>query len=78
MLDVYESKDIGLFVVFVAKNKAVSLHAVASSVREKTTSQTNVHDILGMPVHDSVSEIEAFEVGYCGGLDLLREPEVST
>lgn len=46
--------------------------------RRKITAQINIHDILGMPVHDSIAEIEAFEIGHCGGLDLLREPEVPT
>lgn len=40
--------------------------------------ESDVHDVLGMPVHDSVSEIETLEIAHCGSLDLFRKPKVST
>lgn len=76
MLDVYDSRDIGLLVVLVAKNSAVSLNAVSGERRD--SSCIDVHDILWVPVHDGVPEIETFEIGDCGGLDLLGEAEVTT
>lgn len=74
MLDVYDSRDIGLFVVLVAKNNAVSLEHVQSG---GITAETNAHDVLGMPVHDGISEIKTFEIGYGGSLDLFWEAKVT-
>lgn len=51
--------------VLVARNKAVSLLGIRSSGRLK---KMHLHDILGMPVHDSIFQVEALEIGNCCSL----------
>jgi len=60
-------------VVLVARNRAVNLETVAfqSAGRFKE----RLHYVLWMPVHDSVLEIETFQVRYGGCLYFLRETE---
>jgi hypothetical protein len=63
----------GLFVVFVARKRAVSLYRVSRSTTKKGEVARNEygHDVFGMPVHDSIFEVEPFEIGYSGCLDLF-------
>jgi hypothetical protein len=37
-----------------------------------------LHDVLGMPIHHRVLEIESFQVGNSGGLYFLWEVKVAT
>ena len=42
------------------------------------TYESVLHDILGMPIHHRVLEIESFQVGNSGGLYFLWEAKVAT
>lgn len=78
MFDVYDSSEIGWLVVFVARNSAVSLDS--ESTRDDWTNRliAVLHDVLGMPVHHRVLEVETFQVGYSSRLDFFGEVEVAT
>ena len=36
-----------------------------------------LHDILGMPIHHRVLEVESLQVGYPSGLYFLREAKMA-
>lgn len=74
MCFVYASSEIGLFVVFVARNKAVNL---ANNIFSKlqTTQQSLLHHILWVPVHDRVFEVESLQIGNSRCLYLLWKAE---
>lgn len=40
--------------------------------------QNALHDILGMPIHHRVLEVESLQVCYSSGLHFLREAEMAT
>ena len=69
----------GWLVVLVARNRAVSLkgewneHCVIGRMVLQP-----LHDVLGMPIHHRVLEIESFQVGNSGGLYFLWEAKVAT
>jgi hypothetical protein len=64
-----------LFVVLVARNRAVSLSWVSEPAI--TARADGAHDVLGMPVHHSVLEVEPLQVRDRGRLDLFREAKVA-
>lgn len=74
----YESSEIGLFVVFVARNRAVNLFASKQSRRHGVFLRLASHNVLWVPIHHSVHEIKPFDVCNCRRLDFLREAEVAT
>jgi hypothetical protein len=37
-----------------------------------------LHDVLGMPIHYRILEIESFQIGDPSGFDLFREAKVAT
>ena len=37
-----------------------------------------LHDVLGMPIHHGVLEVETFQVGYSSRLNFFWEAKVST
>jgi hypothetical protein len=39
---------------------------------------TVLHDVLGMPIHYRILEIESFQIGDPGGFDFFREAKVAT
>lgn len=75
ILLVYASKEIGLLVVFVARNSAVSLTSCNECPERR---KGHIHDIFWMPVHHGVLEIKAFQVTDRGRFDLFRKVEETT
>ena len=70
---VYLSRDIGLFVVLVAKNKAVNLEKV--NFKRKVRTESSSHHVLRMPIHDCVFQIETLEVSDCSCFNFLWKLE---
>jgi hypothetical protein len=75
MFEAYVSRDIGLFVVLVARNKAVNLSLIRNLHKAKAA---NIHDILRMPIHHSILEVETFDISHRGRFHLLGESKVTT
>ena len=77
---VYISSDIGLFVVLVARNNAVNLEIRKPPVRRQSHEREEVfaHDVFGMPIHNRILQIKAFEI--CNGccFHLFGKPKEST
>jgi hypothetical protein len=70
---VYLSRDIGLFVVLVARNRAVNLKKV--NITRKARREPSSHHVLRMPIHDCVFQIETLEISNCSCFNLLWKLE---
>lgn len=76
MFEVYASSEMGLFVVFVARKRAVSLWLVSWYIEGQDIK--DVHDVLRMPVHHGVFKVEALQIADCSRFYLLGKPKHAT
>jgi hypothetical protein len=74
---VYVSREIGLFVVLVARKRAVNLYQGKSLSDLETTERGDSHDILGVPVHYCVFKVETFKIADSGGLDFFGKAKMT-
>lgn len=73
----YASRDIGLLVVLVARNKAVNLRLTLEITGfEKMHSCS--HHVLRMPIHHRIFQIESLQIRYGRGFHFFRKPKVAT